>query len=206
MSDRIIFDDAINHIAAAESLSNAETSALKSELIRDALCHALKVYPRGSRVKYDFNEVYSQVPSAKFGSGDRCTVKTSEVEVYFNDLDKWLEFNWPQLEFRLAKANPSSASDTGQAAAEPLQIQSSKKTPQIRDKALQQMEAIVTVLERLGYEPLNLPALVAGNRSAKADARESLDGSDLFQAPKAFENAWQLATQRSHIKTEKKPR
>lgn len=115
MSDRIIFDDAINHIAAAESLSNAETSALKSELIRDVLCHALKVYPRGSRVKYDFNKVYSQVPSAKFGSGDWCTVKTSEVEVYFNDLDKWLELNWPQLEFRLAKANPSSASDASRA-------------------------------------------------------------------------------------------
>ena len=111
MSQRIIFDDAINQIAAAERLSDAETSALRSELISDALCHALSVWPLGSRVKYDFNNVYSQTPSAKFGSHDWCTVKTSAVEVYFNDLDKWLELNWSQLEFRFAKANPSSASD-----------------------------------------------------------------------------------------------
>ena len=111
MSQRIIFDDAINQIAAAERLSDAETSALRSELISGALRHELSVWPRGSRVKYDFNKVYSQTPSAKFGSHDWCTVKTSAVEVYFNDLDQWLKLNWSQLEFRFAKANPSSASD-----------------------------------------------------------------------------------------------
>ena len=89
MSKRITFDDAINQIAVAERLSDAETSAL--------------------------NKVYSQAPSAKLGSADWCTVKTSAVEVYFNDLDKWLEPNWPQLEFRFAKATPSSASDDVQA-------------------------------------------------------------------------------------------
>ena len=111
MSQRIIFDDAINQIAAAERLSDAETSALRSELIRDALRHELSVWPLESRVKYDFNKVYSPTPSARFGSHDWCTVKTSAVEVYFNDLDNWLELNWSQLEFRFAKANPSSASD-----------------------------------------------------------------------------------------------
>ena len=77
-----------------------------------------------------------------------------------------------------------------------------KKTPQIRDKGLQQIEAIVAELERLGYNPLCLPALVAGQRSAKAEVVDNLDGNGLFTARKAFENAWQEATRRSYIKIE----
>ncbi len=77
-----------------------------------------------------------------------------------------------------------------------------KKTPQIRDKGLQQIEAIVAELERLGYKPLCLPALVAGQRSAKAEVVDNLDGNGLFTARKAFENAWQEATRRSYIKIE----
>jgi hypothetical protein len=107
----------------------------------------------------------------------------------------------------LPEVNSSSASDTGQAgdaqaAAEPVQAQTNKKTPQVRVKGLQQIEAIVAELKLLGYNPLSLPALVKGQRSAKADVAENLDGKSLFSARKAFENAWQEATRRSYIKNE----
>ena len=98
--------------------------------------------------------------------------------------------------------NQLSAIDTGQAAAEPLQTQTNKKTPQFRNKGLLQIEAIVAELERLGYKPLRLPALVAGQRSAKAEVVDNLDGKGLFTARKAFDNAWQEATRRSYIKNE----
>ncbi len=82
---------------------------------------------------------------------------------------------------------------------EALQIQAHKKTPQVRDKGQQQIDAIIAELVRLGYNPLSLPEVGAGQRSAKAEVRDNLYGKDLFTAPKAFENGWQELARRSLI-------
>lgn len=105
-----------------------------------------------------------------------------------------------ELVAELPEVDSSSASDDGQAAAEPLQIQTNNKTPQIRDKGLRQTEAIIAELKRLGHDPLCLPALIAGQRSAKAEARENLNGKDLFTARTAFKNMWEESTRRGLIK------
>ena len=82
---------------------------------------------------------------------------------------------------------------------EVLQIQTNKKTPQVRDKVQQQIDAIIAELVRLGYNPSSLPKAGAGQRSAKAEVRDNLYRKVLFTAPKAFENVWQELARRSLI-------
>ena len=89
------------------------------------------------------------------------------------------------------------------SSAESLQIQTNKKTPQIRDKGIRQINAIVADLKRLNYNPLSLPAPAGGQRGVKAEVADSLSGTDLFKASKAFENAWQNATKSGDIKFQK---
>lgn len=93
----------------------------------------------------------------------------------------------------------TKARDAGQAGAETLQINDKSKKPQFREKGRQQMDAIIAELQKLGHDPLRLPALVSGQRSAKAEVLFILDKKGLFTAPTAFENAWQTLTKRRQI-------
>lgn len=98
----------------------------------------------------------------------------------------------------------TNARDAGQAGTEILQIKGNNKKPKIRDKGRQQMDAILTELKRLGHNPSCLPALVAGQRSAKAEVFDILDRKGFFTSPTAFENSWQTLTQRRLIAYETK--
>jgi hypothetical protein len=102
MSDRIIFDDAIEAIAARAKLAESDKKILRVQLVDAVLGNHLKVFEKGFQAPYDFNSVRGAagLQSARFGRNDWNAVKTFEAEIYAVDLDQWLEQNWPNLKFR----------------------------------------------------------------------------------------------------------
>jgi hypothetical protein len=108
-----------------------------------------------------------------------------------------------QVDLIFAKTFPSMLSIEPVKNVEALQIQAHKKSSQNRNKGQRQMDEIIAELKRLGHNPLCLPALVAGKSSAKAEARDKLNGKGLFTAPTAFENMWEELTKRKMIKYRK---
>jgi hypothetical protein len=115
-----------------------------------------------------------------------------------------------QVDLILAKMSPSMPSIFSIEPVknvEALPIQAHKKKPRIRNKGQRQMDEIIAELKRLGHDPLCLPALVAGKSSAKAEARDNINGKELlkelFTAPTAFENMWEELTKRKMIRYRK---
>ena len=102
MSDRIIFDDAIEAIAAGAKLSESDKKILRGQLVDAVLGNHLKVFAKGSQAPYDFKSVRGALglQSARFGKNDWDAVKTFKAEIYAVDLDEWLEQNWQKLKFR----------------------------------------------------------------------------------------------------------
>lgn len=63
---------------------------------------------------------------------------------------------------------------------------------QPRTKMLEQCDAILEGIRRLGHSPRHLPKKVNGKRWIKAEVREQLkDHLELFPTQKIFDNAWQ---------------
>ena len=116
MLERIIFEEAIDAIAKGAKLSKSDKKKLRSELIDAALEHKLKVYPKDSYAPYNFNNVGAPrlrpVLSARFGSAAWDAVKTTEAEIYLDDIDEWLPICGLRLEFRFADRRVDDTSIT----------------------------------------------------------------------------------------------
>ena len=158
-------------------------------------------------------EYFSASVTSGNGAGYN-SIRLDEFATWATSEVKWLDLPQELAGLVINKTNGDSAQTQAkdapapvaltdaQAAAEPVQAQTNKKTPKTRTRIQQQINAIFAELVRLGYKPSGLPRVGAGQRSAKAEVRENLYGNDLFTAQTAFENAWQELAKRRLIKNE----
>ena len=105
------------------------------------------------------------------------TVRTFHDEVYWCDLNKWLEINEPRLSFRFPE--PQSAPAANAEVRLPV--------------AAQQNNAILKWLESNKYDPLKLPVPPSGKAGVKKLCRDWLCTTckQLFSSKSVFDTAWE---------------
>ena len=68
-----------------------------------------------------------------------------------------------------------------------------------RQKLLEQEEAIVAEIRKLGYDPKTMPKLIPGKAGVKAKVTQSLKSDPLFSGPTTFKHAWDRLRQEKTI-------
>ena len=76
--------------------------------------------------------------------------------------------------------------------------------PTVRRRLRDQEEAIVAVIVRLGYNPLDLPPDSPGKSGIKALVRKALEANDFFSERTSFKHAWDRLLETGEIAKKRK--
>jgi hypothetical protein len=86
----------------------------------------------------------------------------------------------------------SSAGEQPGGVAATEAILASKKGPKKKEpRLIQQQNAILEEIRKQGLDPMALPPIRPGHAGVKADIRESLKNSPLFEGTTTFDKAWE---------------
>lgn len=157
---------------AAKKISDA-TNELKSA-VYDCLAQAmldgsLPVYPLGSKLRYYPKSAYNTLPQ----------------EVYWDDLNKWLDSNQPHLDFRFPLGNPMSDS-TAETSSKHSKYQWDSETETSKLKA--RVRIIGDAAKDMFPDPMNI------HTPGKSKLRDFLcDEIPGLFTNSTFDKAWKVA-------------
>lgn len=112
------------------------------------------------------------------------TIREWHDEAYWDDLNTWLARNQPRIGWKFPSPSHSHADRLPY------------KQPQ--NKQIAQEEAIVSVIEELGYDCTALPKRIPGKAGVKAAVRARLEKS--MPSNSAFDKAWERLRRNQEIK------